>query len=67
MDQQIITEARRMAGKHGIDPTAWQLREIVRDARGYMSEGREWRVAVEYATTIMLRLYAVEDAPWSRA
>jgi hypothetical protein len=65
MDEQIIIEARRIAGEHGIDPTAWELREIVRDTHGYMAEGREWQVAVAYATTILLRLYAVEDAPWS--
>jgi hypothetical protein len=64
MDEKIITEARRIAGLYGKNPTAWEMREIVRDSRRYMDEGTAFEAAVSYAATIVLRLYG-EAPPWS--
>jgi hypothetical protein len=60
----IIDEARRIAAEHGMAPTPYHLREILRLARGWIDDGMAWREAAGNAAALVLRPHAIDDAPW---
>jgi hypothetical protein len=65
MNEQIVTEVRRVLAKHGRRTTAWEFREIVETAQVFIDEAMKLEEAVESAALLVLRLYAIEDPPWS--
>jgi hypothetical protein len=63
-ERAIADEARRIGAEHGIVPSPYQLREVVRLARGWIDDGMPWREAAGNAAVLVLRLHAIDDAPW---
>lgn len=65
MNKQIVAEVRGALARHGKRTTAWEFAEIVHSAHAFSGEGMESEEAVGAAMVLVLRLYAVEDPPWS--
>lgn len=65
MNTQIVAEVRKVVARYGQRTTAWEFRDIVQTAEHFIDDGMRLEEAADSAVVVVLRLYGIEDPPWS--